>query len=287
MTGVYKKEMRSFLTTMTGYVFIAFLLAVIGVYYAYINLNLASPKFELVLNNVQFVFIVFVPLLTMRSLAEERGQRTDQLLLTLPLKVYEIVIGKFFALVTIFAVPTLIICAYPMILGTSGTVYYPSAYLSVLGFFLLGCADIAICIFLSSLTENSVIAAVMSFGVLLFLYLMNSISGMIPNTAIASYLFIMAVIVICGIVIYQMIHQILITILLVLLSGGIVSGIFGVFRTSFEGLVPRVLNEFYMNGKLTGFFDGILDTQAVIYYVSIMAFALFLTIQSISKRRWN
>ena len=100
MTAVYRKELRSYLTSMIGYVFIAFMLAAIGIYFAFQNLNIGSPRFELVLDNVQFVFLVFVPILTMRVLADEKKQRTDQLLLTLPQSLRDNDWGKFLAVVT-------------------------------------------------------------------------------------------------------------------------------------------------------------------------------------------
>lgn len=154
MIAVCRKELRSYRISMIGYVFVAFMLAVVSLYFAYQNLNLASPRFELVLQNVQFIFLVFVPILTMRVLAEEKKQKTDQLLLTLPMTVKDIVIGKYLAVVVLFTIPMLIICIYPLILTMFGTVNLPAAYFSILGFYLLGCANIAIGVFFSSVTET-------------------------------------------------------------------------------------------------------------------------------------
>ena len=147
MIAVCRKELRSYRISMIGYVFVAFMLAVVSLYFAYQNLNLASPRFELVLQNVQFIFLVFVPILTMRVLAEEKKQKTDQLLLTLPMTVKDIVIGKYLAVVVLFTIPMLIICIYPLILTMFGSVNLPAAYFSILGFYLLGCANIAIGVF--------------------------------------------------------------------------------------------------------------------------------------------
>lgn len=158
MIAVCRKELRSYRISMIGYVFVAFMLAVVSLYFAYQNLNLASPRFELVLQNVQFIFLVFVPILTMRVLAEEKKQKTDQLLLTLPMTVKDIVIGKYLAVVVLFTIPMLIICIYPLILTMFGSVNLPAAYFSILGFYLLGCANIAIGVFFSSVTENPVIS---------------------------------------------------------------------------------------------------------------------------------
>lgn len=287
MIGVYKKEMRSYRTTMLGYVFIAFILAVVGLYFAYINLNLSSPDFSGVLDSIRFVFLVFVPIITMRVMAEERKQRTDQLLLTLPLTVSDIVAGKYLALVTLYAIPMGIICFYPLLMAQNGTVNLPAAYLSILGFFLLGCADMAIGLFLSSLTESPVIAAVMSFGVLLLCYLMDSIAKMVPNTAKASFLCFAVVILLLAAAVYNMIHNIKITVAAAVLAEGVLTALFLSGRSLFEGAFRRFLSVFYMNGRLSGFFSGILDIPGIIYYLSIILVALFLAGQTIRKRRWN
>lgn len=287
MTAVYRKELRSYLTSMIGYVFIAFMLAVIGIYFAYQNLNIGSPRFELVLDNVQFVFLVFVPILTMRVLADEKKQRTDQLLLTLPLSVWEIVLGKYLAVVTLYAVPTVIICFYPLLLSCFGPINMPAAYFSILSFFLLGCADIAIGVFLSSVTENSVIAAVMTFGVLLACYLMNTIATMVSYTAMASFLAFTAVILIFVAIVYHMLKNTAVTCVVAVVLEGILCVIYLVKKPLLEGAFQKFLSVFYLNGRLQNFFSGILDIGGMVYFLSVIAVFLVLTEQTIVKRRWS
>ena len=287
MTAVYRKELRSYLTSMIGYVFIAFMLAAIGIYFAFQNLNIGSPRFELVLDNVQFVFLVFVPILTMRVLADEKKQRTDQLLLTLPLTVWDIVLGKFLAVVTLYAVPMVIICFYPLLLSTFGPVNMPAAYFSILSFFLLGCADIAIGVFLSSVTENSVIAAVMTFGVLLTCYLMNTIATMVSYTATASFLAFTVVILLFVAIVYHMLKNTTVTCVTGVVLEGILCAVFVLKKPLLEGAFQKLLSVFYLNGRLANFFDGILDIGGIIYFLSIIAVFLVLTEQTIVKRRWS
>ena len=287
MTAVYRKELRSYLTSMIGYVFIAFMLAVIGIYFAFQNLNIGSPRFELVLDNVQFVFLVFVPILTMRVLADEKKQRTDQLLLTLPLSVWDIVLGKFLAVVTLYAVPMVIICFYPLLLSTFGPVNMPAAYFSILSFFLLGCADIAIGVFLSSVTENSVIAAVMTFGVLLACYLMNTIATMVSYTATASFLAFTVVILLFVAIVYHMLKSTTVTCVAGVVLEGILCAVFVLKKPLLEGAFQKLLSVFYLNGRLANFFDGMLDIGGIIYFLSIIAVFLVLTEQTIVKRRWS
>lgn len=287
MTAVYRKELRSYLTSMIGYVFIAFMLAAIGIYFAFQNLNIGSPRFELVLDNVQFVFLVFVPILTMRVLADEKKQRTDQLLLTLPLSVWDIVLGKFLAVVTLYAVPMVIICFYPLLLSTFGPVNMPAAYFSILSFFLLGCADIAIGVFLSSVTENSVIAAVMTFGVLLACYLMNTIATMVSYTATASFLAFTVVILLFVAIVYHMLKSTTVTCVAGVVLEGILCAVFVLKKPLLEGAFQKLLSVFYLNGRLANFFDGMLDIGGIIYFLSIIAVFLVLTEQTIVKRRWS
>ncbi|MBQ7370778.1 MAG: ABC-2 transporter permease, partial [Blautia sp.] len=194
MGAVYRKEIRGYRTTMPAYIFVAFILAVTGLYFSFLNLNIASPKFETVLQNIQFVYLVFVPMLTMRVLAEEHRQKTDQLLLTLPLKESEIILGKYLALVTVFGSAMLVVCFYPLILTRYGKINLATAYLSILGFFFLGCAELAIGLFFSSVTESPVISAVLCFVFLLVCYLMNSISRLVPGTAFASLVCFLALV---------------------------------------------------------------------------------------------
>ena len=186
MTAIYKRELKSYLTSMVGYLFIFFILVLTGIYFSAYQLSAAYPKFEYTLSAITFAFLIGVPILTMRVLAEERKQKTDQLLLTAPVSVSGIVIGKYLALVTVFAVPMAVMCTYPLIMSRFGTVEFASAYTAVLGFFLLGCANIAIGVFMSALTESQVIAAVLTFVFLFAFYMMNGISSFFSQTSMST-----------------------------------------------------------------------------------------------------
>lgn len=182
MAAIYKKELQSYFHSFLGALFIGVMLLILGIYFAVYNLFMGYPYIGYALSSVVFLFLISFPILTMRILAEERRQKTDQLILTSPVSVSSIVIGKFLALATIFAVPVAIISLYPLILSVFGTVAFGESYLAVLGFFLFGLACIAIGIFVSSLTESQVIAAVLTFGVLFLGYVMSGICSMISAT---------------------------------------------------------------------------------------------------------
>ena len=179
MRAIYKRELRSYLTSMTGYIFMAVLLAVAGLYYTANCLVGGYPVFGVILSSIYFVLLIVVPVLTMRSMAEEKKQKTDQLLLTAPVSIWQIVAGKYLAMLTVFLSPMLALCLYPLILLQFGSVSLPMAYASIFGYTLFGAACLAIGLFLSALTESQVIAAVLTFGVLFFLNMSSGIANVI------------------------------------------------------------------------------------------------------------
>ena len=127
-----------------------------------------------------FIFMVVIPILTMRSMADERHTKTDQLLLTAPVSVTAVVLGKYFAMLTVFAVPVAIACLCPSIIALNGTAFLLADYGAILAFFLLGAVEIAVGMLISSLTESQIIAAVGTFGLLLLLYLWDGLVGFLP-----------------------------------------------------------------------------------------------------------
>ena len=183
MTAVYKRELRTYFQSMTGPVFIAFLLAFTGIYFVAYNLSAGYPYFSYTLSGSLIVFLVGIPLITMRSFSEERRSRTDQLLLTAPVSLFRIVMGKYFAMITVIAIPNVIFCIYPLIIRSQGTAYLTVDYISIFVFFLLGCVYAAIGMFISALTESQMIAFISTFGILLVLYLWDgilSLSRLLP-----------------------------------------------------------------------------------------------------------
>lgn len=244
MLAVYKKELRSYLTSMVGYVFIAFVLLILGIYFTAYNLQYASPDFGATLSSVTFLFLVITPILTMRILAEEKKNRTDQLLLTAPVSVWKVILGKYLSMVTIYAIPVVISAFYPLIMGRYGVISYPMAYVAVIGFFFLGCAQIAVGLFLSSVTESQVIAAVLTFGILFCSYMMDGIESFFSDTAISSMVAFLIIAVVVGIVVYQLTKNIIFS---SCVGGVLVIGIAAVYfikPTVFTGLIQKFLNLF-------------------------------------------
>lgn len=181
MNAVYKKELKSYFTGMTGAIFVGFILLIAGIYTVVYNLKGLYPNFEYVLSGVSFIYLLTVPVLTMRSFAEEKHSKTDQLLYSLPISVTSVVMAKYLAMLTVLLIPCAVMAFYPLILCMFGTVHLTGAYAALLAFFLLGASLISIGMFVSSLTESQVISAVISLLALILINFMSGLSGMYPT----------------------------------------------------------------------------------------------------------
>ena len=287
MIAILKREFKSYLHNVSGFIFIAFLLLFTGVFTAGVNLFGGYASFEYALQNVVIIFLLIVPILSMRAIAEDRHNRTDQLLYSLPIKMSSIVIAKYLAMLCVFLIPLAVICIYPIILSAFGIMHYASAYSAMLGLFLLGGALIAICTFISSLTENQVIAAVVSFGVLLALYLMSGLSSMIPTTALASFICFCFCAVLLALLVYALTKNFNVAVIVAAVCIVPLCIVYMVKASLFSGLFPALLSYLAVFDRFYTFVYGIFDVTAVVYYISVIVFALFLTVQVMEKKRWS
>lgn len=287
MSAIFKREFKNSMQTMTGAIFIAYVLLWFGVYTAYYNLNYGVSDFAFTTASVSFISLLAVPILTMRSFSEERHNGTDKLLYSLPVKTAPIVLAKYFACVAVFAIPTLVISLYPFILAQFGAVYLNTAYSTVIAYFLLGCALIAIGNFISSLTESQVISAILSLGTILLLYFISSLSAKIPQTKTFSLIVLLAVSALVALVTWVLTKNPVATGIVFLILAGATVIFYIINGEAFEGLVSNCLKSLDMFAKTERFYEGVLDVKAIVYYLSVTVFFLFLTVQSVEKRRWN
>lgn len=287
MIAIYKREVRSYLTSMIGYVFIFFMLVLGGIYFSAYQLSAAYPKFEYTLSAMTFVFIIAVPILTMRVLAEERRGKTDQLLLTSPISVWDMIFGKYMALVTIYAIPVVVMGFYPLLMAQFGTVSFSEAYTALLGFFLLGCANLAIGVFISGLTESQVIAAVLSFIILFAFYMMSGISSFFSQTAMSTCVALALFVLAAALIVYIMIKNILISVIVGIIGEIAIAITYFVNSSIFSGGIQTILDVFDISGHFENLSSGIFDVTGIVYFLSVIAICLFLTMQSVQKRRWN
>ena len=283
MGAIYKKELMGYLRSMTGYIFIGFLLAVFGIYSTAYHLRGLNPNFAYTLSAMSFVFLFSVPVLTMRSLAEERRWKTDQLLLTAPVSIPEIVAGKYLALTTIFAIPVLIMGFLPFILSCFGEVSLSESFLALAGFFLMGCAFLSIGLWASSLTENQAIAAVICFLILFGCYVEQGIASFFPETAYVSFLCIVAIIAAAAflLALWSAKPFPCLAAGAVLESAAALIHMF--FPASYEGRIKDILGIFDLSGYFSGFADGILDLRAAAYYITVILVFLLLTAASVRR----
>lgn len=288
MAAIYKRELRAYFHSMTGYVFIAFFIAYAGVYFMAYNLNYGYPYFAYVLSGIITMFLIGVPVLTMRCFAEERKNRTDQLLLTSPVKLWKIVAGKYLSMVTILAIPCLIFLIFPWIIKAQGTAYIAVDYLSTLVFFLLGCAYLAMGMFVSTLTESQVLAAVGTFGLLMLQYLWGGLMDFLPTSALSNAVGIVVILTLVVAAIWQMTKNWVICAVLELIVLITCVVVYVVKSSVFESLLTEIMGRLDLSDTLTNIVSGnLLDVSGIILYLSVIAVFLFLTMQMIQKRRWS
>lgn len=287
MKAVFRHELASYFTGLTGYVFGAFLLLFTGIYTVAYNISSAVANFEYALGSMTFVFLVIVPILTMRVLAEERRQKTDQLLYSLPLSMAQVVLGKFGALLVMLLIPTAIIALYPLALTAFGNVYLPTSFGTILGFFLLGAALLSIGMFISSVTESQPVAAGLCFVVMLLNYFIYSLAEFVATTAFASYAaFAVIALLVCGIF-YLMTKNGFATLVLCTVLEGVLLIVYMFSSSSFEGLFPELMGKLSLFEQFYVFVDGVFDVTAIVYFLSVIGLFLYLSVQSLEKRRWS
>ena len=287
MRAIFQHELRGAFHGLAAYLFCAFLLVFVGVGAMIYNIQAAVANFEYVLQFVCIGLVVIVPVLTMRSFAEERRQKTDQLLYSLPLGTWDIVAGKYLALVTVFLVPMVFISAYPLLFSLYGEVYLPSAYGSVLAFLLLGAALIAAGIFVSSLTESQGFAAGIAIAAFLLNYYSVSLAEQVSATALGSLLALGVTALLLALLIRALTRNAA----LAWGVGGVCAlaalVVYLIDAAKLEGLLPTLMEKLSLFERFYPFVNGIFDWTSVVFYGSVIVFFLFLTVMSLEKRRYN
>ncbi len=287
MKAIMKHELAGFFHSLTAYVFGGFLLVFIGVGCMFYNIQSAVANFEYALAFVSIVFVGLAPILSMRVIAEERKQKTDQLLYSLPITTTEIVVGKFLALLVMFAIPLCLVCVYPVIFAQFGEVYLATSYSSLFAFFLMGAAFLALGTFISSLTENQGLAAGIGVAVILFNYYSVSLAEYVSVTALGSALVICLLLVIMSFIVGHLTRNDNIS-YIVMLGGVAVTCLMYIIDSSiFEELLPEIMRTLSLFERFYTFVNGVFDMTGIVYYLSVIVFFLFLTVQSLEKRRYN
>ena len=287
MIAIFKREFKSYYSGMMGWLLTGVMLLFGGLYFTAANLQGGYTNFTISLYSFVIVLLIFIPLLCMRSFAEEKRSKTDQLLLTSPVSVSGIVMGKYLALLAMFAVPVAIFSLYPLIMLLLGGVDLMASYAGILGYFFMGAACIAVCMYLSTLTENQIIAALSGFGVLLVAYLLPSIQTLFTTgsgLAMAAFVVILlAVSVIVGL----RSRSLTLGAGVFLVGFVLLTILFNTKSAALTSAFTSVLGALALFEPFLEFVNGLFSVTALVYYLGVIVLFLFLTGQALEKRRWN
>ena len=288
MSAIYKRELRAYYHSMIGWVFTAAMLILVGIYFMAFNMYQGYVYFSYALASASSMLMLLVPILTMRSMSEERASRTDQLLLTSPVSVGGIVLGKFLATMTVFAIPMALLCVCPLIIRSNGSAALLADYCTMLAFLLLGGVLISLGMLISSLTESQLIAAVATFAALLVVFLWDGLVSFLPDSASGS---LMSMTVLLGLIclgLQALSNNWKITCSTAVIGGAAMAGVWFYDSTLYENLLPNTLAKFSLLPRFQAFAnDHVFDLSGVILYISLTALLLFLSVQVVQKRRWS
>lgn len=287
MLAIFKRETKSYFTGMIGYVVIGVMLAFIGLYYSANCIVYGTSDFSIVLYSTTIAMLFVLPALSMRSFADERRNNTDQLLLTSPVTIPQIVLGKYLAQLVIFAVPVLVACVMPLILTAFGTVSLISAYASLLAYFLLGAACIAVGTFISVLTENQIIAYLATFGLLLLSYLMNDIQTLFTTGNTLAFIVFCVILVVAAALVGLVCKSLTVGCGVFCAGAVLLIVLFQLRPTWLLNGFNAVLDALALFAPFDDFVGGMFSVPDIVYYLSVAGLFLFLTGEALERRRWN
>lgn len=289
MLAIYKKEMQGYFTSMIAYLFLAAFVVLVGIYFVYYCVGYSLTDFAgYVLPSTCTWLGLLVPIITMRLWSEERKQKTDQLLLTSPISVVKIVIGKYLAVLSLFVIALAIIMLYPFMLHFYGDVEWTTIALGMFGYFLVGAALIAVGFFISSLTENQIVSAVVTAVLIFASFFLNNISNNLPGRARYSIIFYACVVVAVMVLFYVSTKKVLPSVVSGIIGAGAIALVYFIKPSMYDDGLSKVIDWFSMMERYTNsFINGLLDVSAVVYYLSFAGVFLFLTVHMIEKKRWN
>ena len=289
MSAVYKRELRAYMNNVYGWLFMAILLMFSGFMVFRDNVYNGYPNFEYALSDSQYALMILIPILCMRSMAEDKHNKTDMFYLSLPMSTTSVVLGKYFAMLTVLAIPCAALCVYPLILGLLGEVNMAVAYLAVLQFFLLGAALIAVCQFTSSLSDNLVVAAVLgvvSTALLLFAPMLAY--NVLPISPMASFIGLVVLALLLGGVAFLATRNLNVTAITCAVAVVPLCVVYILAKEAFEGLLADLLyfvSPFIHFATFCEF--GTLSVPSLILLLSYPVFFVFLTVQSADKKCWD
>ncbi|MDO4942030.1 MAG: ABC transporter permease [Lachnospiraceae bacterium] len=288
MAAIYLKELKGYFHSMTGYVYLSFFTVAIAIYYVYYCVINAMTNFATyVLGNVTIIFLIAIPILTMRLVSEEKKQRTDQLLFTAPVRTWEIVVGKYLAALTLFLISLLVIGLFPIFTSMFGTVNWPMTLTGFLGTFLLGAGLIAIGLLISCTTEHQMIAAVLSFALFLLMFMMPYITEMFPSNGIFTMILLLIAAILLAWMFYAETKDRIITAISGIVPIVAIIVAYIVKSDLFDNGLANIISWLSLMDRFNNFMNGILNASSVVYYCSFVVVSLFIGTQILEHRRWK
>lgn len=287
MIAVFRRELGSYFKGVLGYLLGAFLLVFAGIYTMAYNLSGYYSNFEYVLSGIGFIYLIAVPIISMRTLAEEKKQKTDQLLYSLPISLTGVVLGKYLAMLTVLALPVGIMALYPLVLSQFGTVSFAAAYGALLAFFLMGGCLLAIGLFISSVTDSQVAAAVITLLTMMLLYFMSSLASFVSTEGSASLTALTVLALVLAVVYYIMSKNAIVSVVVAAVLIGGLQVWYHIDSSAFSGLFGSMMSAISVFDRFDTFVNGVFDITSIVYYLSISGVMLFLTTQAMEKRRWS
>lgn len=287
MSAVFRHELRMMFSSLTAYVYGMFSLLAVAIYMMYYNLSVGYANFEYALAGASFAFLIIIPIITMRIIAEEKKQKTDQLLYSLPISTTQVVVGKFLAVFVTSVIPLFIVSVYPVILKNYGNLYLPTAFGALFGYIMLAAALLSIGIFISSLTESQPMAAGICFAVMILNFYMVTLVEYSTSSAYGSLIALLIAEFLLALLVRHMTGN---DLMAEIIGGAAMAGTLAAYfynKDWFEGLFPAILKKLSVYERFYEFVDGIFDYTHVVYFISVIVFFLFLTVQSLEKRRYN
>ena len=293
MGAIYKREIRAYLCNMYAAIYATVFLAFTGVFVYIINLygegTGGYSNLEYALSQLILVLLFILPILAMRSVSEDNRNRTNRFYLPLPLRPMAVVAGKYLALLTVYTLPLIPVCLYPLLFSAFATtaVNFAATYCFLFAFWLMGAALLAVCMFISALTENQIVAAVLCIVVTLALYFLDSLAIIMPDSALASFIAFAVLAVLFALVAYGFTKSLNLTLIAAAVLIIPLSVVYIITPSSFAGLFPALLAELGLFSRLSNFMYGLFDLSAIVLYLSVAFFFVFLTAQSLDRKRWQ
>ena len=287
MLAIYQKEIKSYFNNLFGYLYVAIIVLFMGIFASYIHFKNMMSDIAYSLDSLAIVVLLVTPLLTMRIIAEERQKKTDQLLYSLPVSITSTVVAKYLAMLTVFLIPVLVICVYPFVLSIFGEINFARSFGVILAFFLMGAALLAIGMFISALTENQIVSAILSFVTMFLIYFSAAIADMVPKTAFGSFIAMTVLSFVLGIIVYVMVKNYIAALAVTTVVEVVIAVFYNMKPALFEGLFSKIVGFTSVYERCINFYNGIFDLTAVVYYLSLVFLFVFLSIQAVEKRRWS